>query len=387
MKALYTSMIMVFVLASCVSSTKLLQKGDYDSAIAKSAKRLMRKPTNYKQIKVLSKAYELANEQDNSQIEQLRISGQPDIWEAVFKHYSQMQSRQNLVSRLPNSVLKKIHFEAIDYNRKIAEAKNKAAAFYYANGLKLLQSNDKMAARKAYTQFEFIRKYYPNYKDVDSRIQEALAKGKNYVIFKLQNQARVALPKDFENEILKISLRSIEERWLVFDTHYDKSIDYDYSISLNLKRITVSPESIEKEKYKETKRVKDGWEYVLDNNGNVLKDSLGNDVKRTKYKTITAYIAVIKMNKKAMVSGSLDYYNNRSQQLMKTTPITSEFVFNYQYATFEGEREALSNNSIKLISNRPLAFPTNLKMIFDTSNQLKKIAYDRIKRDRYMFLN
>ncbi|HHB52837.1 MAG TPA: hypothetical protein ENK75_07385, partial [Saprospiraceae bacterium] len=245
----------------------------------------------------------------------------------------------------------------MDYNREIAEAKNKAANYYYASGVKLLENNDRMSARKAYEQFGFISKYFRNYKDVDQKMQQALDMGTNHVIFKIQNEARVALPDDFEEEILKISLSSLNKQWLEFDSHFDEDMFYDYSIFLNLKHIEVSPQSLEKEKYTDSKRVSDGWEYVLDGNGNVMKDSLGNDIKKGKFKEIKAYVTVNKMNKRSIVTGSLNYYDNRSRQLIKTVPIRSEFVFDYQYGVFAGEKDALTSKSLAIIKNKPAPFP------------------------------
>lgn len=387
MRNIFTSLIIVLLLAGCASSTKLLQKGDYDAAIDKSVKKLLKDANNNKEINILDRAYKLANDRDRNVIEELKLSGQPDVWEDAFRRYSNLRSRQDRVSRLPREVLSKINYEHIDYNKEIATAKNKAANYYYASGVKLLENNDKMSARKAYDQFGFIRKYFRNYKDVDQKMQQALEMGTNHVVFKIQNQARVALPDDFEKEILKISLSSLDRRWLEFDSRFDKNMYYDYSIFLNLKHIEVSPQALEKEKYTDTKRVSDGWEYILDGNGNVMKDSLGNDMKRGKFKEINAYITVNKMNKRSIVTGSLDYFDNRSGQLIKTVPITSEFVFDYKYGVFAGEKDALSNKSLAIIKNKPMPFPSDLQMIFDTNDQIKKVAFESVKRDVKMFIN
>ncbi|RLD88328.1 MAG: hypothetical protein DRJ09_08645 [Bacteroidetes bacterium] len=110
-------------------------------------------------------------------------------------------------------------------------------------------------------------------------------------------------------------------------------------------------------------------------------------IKKTKYTTIKAYVTQLHMNKKAQVKGTLDYYDNRTGQLIKTFPISTEFIFDYYYATFEGEKEALSKESMELIKNRLVPFPTNPEIVFDTSDELKSIAFNKIKRDKALFLN
>ncbi len=377
----------VLIFASCASSSKLLEKGDYDASIDKSIKKLMRSPDNTKEIKVLKKSYQLANEGDLDKIEKLKLTGQPDIWRDVYKSYTRLADRQQRVRRLPDEVLDKINFKKHNYTSSQTAALKKAVAYNYEHAKVLLQTGNKQDAREAYRQLQFISNKMPYYKDVNKLMEKALAFGTNYVLFRMENQSETVLPKNYEEQILKISLSSLNERWLTFDTYPEEGVNYDFDIDLLLKEINVSPDLIQQEKITDTKEVEDGWEYVLDANGNVKKDSLGNDIKKTKYTTIKAYVTQSHMNKKAQVKGTLDYYDNRTGQLIKTFPISTEFVFDYYYATFEGEKEALSKESMELIKNRPVPFPTNPEIIFDTSDELKKIALHRIRRDKELFLN
>jgi hypothetical protein len=377
----------VLLLASCASSSKLLEKGDYDASIDKSIKKLMRSPDNSKEIKVLKKSFQLANDADLDKIEKLKLTGQPDIWRDIYESYTRLDNRQQRVRRLPDEVLDKINFQKHDYTSEQTAALKKAVAYNYEHAKVLLQTGNKQDAREAYRQLHFISDKMPYYKDVNQLMEKALASGTNYVLFRLENQSDVVLPKNYEEQILKMSLSSLNEQWITFDTYATEGSVYDFDIDLLLKEINVSPELIQQEKVTDTKEVEDGWEYVLDSHGNVMKDSLGNDIKKTKYTTIKAYVTKSHMNKKAQVKGTLDYYDNRTGQLIKTFPISTEFVFDYYYATYEGEREALSKESLELIKNKPIPFPTNPEIIFDTSDKLKDIAFNRIKRDKGLFFD
>jgi len=377
----------ILMLASCASSSKLLEKGDYDASIDKSIKKLMRAPDNSKEIKVLRKSFQLANEGDLDKIDKLKLTGQPDIWHDIYDAYTRLANRQQRVRRRPDEVLSKIDFKKHDYITQQAAALKKAVAYNYARAKVLLQTGNKQDAREAYHQLQFISNKMPNFKDVNRLMENALTRGTNYVLFRMENQSNAVLPKNYEEQILKISLSSLNERWLTFDTYPEEGISYDFDIDLLLKEINVSPELIQQEKITDSREVEDGWEYVLDANGNVKKDSLGNDVKKTKYTTIKAYVTKTHMNKKAQVKGTLDYYDNRTGQLVKTFPISTEFVFDYYYATFEGEKEALSKESVELIKNKPVPFPTDPEIIFDTADELKNIALGKIRRDKELFLN
>ena len=377
----------VLSLASCASSSKLLEKGDYDASIDKSIKKLMRAPDNSKEIKVLKKSFQLANEGDLDKIDKLKLTGQPDIWHDIYDAYTRLANRQQRVRRLPDEVLSKINFKKHDYITQQAAALKKAVAYNYEHAKVLLQTGNKQDAREAYHQLHFISKKMPYYKDVNQLMEKALTLGTNYVLFRMENQSNAVLPKNYEQQILKISLSSLNERWLTFDTYPEEGINYNFDIDLLLKEINLSPELIQQEKITDSKEVEDGWEYVLDANGNVKKDSLGNDIKKTKYTTIKAYVTKTQMNKKAQVKGTLDYYDNRTGQLVKTFPISTEFVFDYYYATYEGEQAALSKTSINLVKNKPVPFPTDPEIIFDTADELKNIALNKIKRDKELFLN
>ena len=117
-------------------------------------------------------------------------------------------------------------------------------------------------------------------------MDQAVLIGTNNVLFKIRNLSQQVMPKDFENELLKITLKKLNKQWLNFDTRENQNLYYDYTIYLNIKAIDKTPERIKEIHYDETKRIRDGDEYVLDENGNVKKDSLGNDIKIPKYVTI-----------------------------------------------------------------------------------------------------
>lgn len=387
MKNIYIFAVLVLFLGACTSSAKYLQRGQYDAAINKSVKKLMKKPDKIEEIGVLKRAYEIANQKNMDNILSLQHSGQPDIWEAVFFNYDQMRTRQEIVERLPQSVLSKIGHEHVDYNQLRAEAKNKAAQFLYSHAQELLKNNNRQDARKAYDELVRLNRFYPNYPNVRSLMDEAILIGTNNVLFKMQNQTRTVMPKDFDQELRKITLRSLNQRWLNFDTEENSVLYYDYTIYLNLKNIEVSPELVKESTYDETLRVRDGDEYVLDQNGNVKKDSLGNDMKIPKYVTVKATIVETRLEKSAMVQGTVDFYNNRDGQLIKTFPITTTNTFLYRFGRASGDARAIKTDTKKILNLKPIPFPQDLQMIYDTNEDLKRLTMDIVKANRNYLMN
>jgi len=381
MKNLLNILLIAIFITSCVSSVKYLQRGNYDAAINKSVKILLKKPDKTKEIQVLQKAYEMANQNDQDAIDQLKLSGQPDIYDEIHYYYDRMNDRQEVVERLPQSVLNRIDFSHVDYNRIMAESKKKAAAFFYAHAESQLQEGDKYSARNAYDELMKVKEYYPIYKDVDSLIDVALYLGTNHVLFQFTNKSNSILPKDFEEDLLKITLDDLHIDWIIFDTYKVENTYYEYTIYLYLKEIIVSPEFVKEEHYEETREVEDGFDYVLDNHGNVMKDTLGNDIKVTRYATIGCNVVETRLYKNAIVKGSLDIINNTNGQLVKTQELVVQSNFDHRFATARGDQEALSKKTRKLTRKKPVPFPSDAQMIFDTNEGLKEKAKNLISRN------
>ncbi len=378
-------LILSFLLLGCSkSSLKYLQKGQYDNAIDKSVKALLKDPNDPEELNVLAQSYKLANQRDNQKIEQLRLSGQPDIWDAIFSTYALLQKRQENVAKLQQPILNHIGYQYINYNNEIVEAKKKAAEYFYVHAKKLLEKNEKFDARIAYDELQKLKNMFANYKDVDDLSVKAYNIGNTYVLFKVENNSQSILPMSFESELAKTSVSDLNQKWTIFHTRAVDNFYYDYYIRVNIKMIDISPESLNQNHYVDKKEVQDGWKYLLDANGNVKKDSLGNDIKVPKFKTISCKVTEVQQYKACVISGTLDFFNNETKQIIKTDPIRADWFFKNNYATTMGDLNALSAQSTQKLQSGFIPFPTNGDMIMQSGNVLKSMAKDIIKRNAYL---
>jgi len=385
-RILYVIAIALSIVA-CTSSTKLLQQGNYDQAIQKSVKKLIKNPSKGKEINILSKAFELANQYDNDAIKTLKKTDQPDIWDKVLAHLNNLRNRQNIVKRTPQNVLQRINFREIDYNEAIAVSRQNAATYFYALAEKLLQKGDKRSARQAFKELYKIKRYFPHYKDIDEKLTEAQDKGTCNVLFEMQNSTDKIMPKGFEVELLNVTLKSLNKLWINFDTKERKELFYDYSILLSLKNIEVSPELVRTKEYEESIEVEDGFQYVLDEKGNVKKDTNGMDIKIPKTKLLRCKVKETILSKSAIVRGTINFYDNKSEQLIKTETITFQSDFHHSWASAFGELKALKAKTRRKLKNRRIPFPSNLQMIYDTNEDLKRVTKHIISRNRNMLIN
>lgn len=376
-------LITTLLFTNCRTSSSYLKHGQFESAVYKSAAKLRKKPTKTKEINVLREAFVKANQSDLDRINFLRTSGEPDIWDNIFSRYNALKNRQDLVKTLPTNVLNAIHFVPVNYDEEVISAKRKAAEYFYAHALQLLERNNKQSARQAYDDLMRVKQYYSDYRDVDAKLQEALLNGRNNILFKIQNQSNIIVPANFEQELLKISMEDMNTLWMNYHTKAIEQLHYDYNIQLNLKEIAVSPEQVREESYTDQKEIQDGFKYKLDAKGNVMKDSAGNDIKIPIIKIITCKVVLTKARKSALIRGTVDYMNTRTGQLIQTFPVAAETFFENNVAVPYGDLNALSSSSRNLINTSHFVpFPSNPDIIMQAAVRLKDMTKDIIWRNK-----
>lgn len=377
-------LIICLILSSCTSSRKLLEKGKYDQAIEKSVKALRKDPGDSKELAVLKEAYQKANHFDNDRIEFLKNEGRSENWIEVYTLYTKLESRQNWIESLPGNLPNR--FELVDYDDQLIDSKENAAEFAYQNGIAYLERGDKESARLAYREFEEVRYLYGDYKNVTQLMQEARFLGTSNVLFRIENNSEVLLPRDFDYELRKISLKELNDRWTNYDTYADTALVYDYYIVLNLNEIRISPERIDKETYTESAEIQDGLKYVFDENGNVKKDSLGNDIKVPNMITVSAEVTESRQHKSGLISGSLDYIDLNTDQLLKTEDISVNALFEHFSAVFAGNEKALTEETRRKLRSRPVPFPSDEVLLLDAAELLKNESKAIVMSNRNVLL-
>jgi hypothetical protein len=385
MKYAISLLLLALLLTSCTSSRKMLERGQYDRAIDRSTEKLMKRPNNSKELEVLHEAYDLANMFDRERIEFLELEGREESWVEIYQLYEQLNRRQNKVRRLPTQIRNQFTF--YNYDQEIIDSKAAAADVSYRRGLELLERGDKLSARQAWVEFDTAAQIYPGYEDTDRLMEKALYRGSNYALFVIENNSGMILPEYFDAELRKASLRERSTQWLTFDTFENENIDYDYVIVLNINEIQYSPERVEHRNYSESREIEDGLRYELDRNGNVKKDSLGNDIRVPNIVTVTADITESSQTKSAFVGGAIDFFELQSDQLIRSENISVEAVFLNKYGTFSGNEKALSEETARTIGGREVPFPSNEVMLLDAAELLKNRAVALIIQNRRLLEN
>jgi hypothetical protein len=388
-----TFLLTLFIIVSAcgVRQTRdLLTSGEYDSAIRNAVDGLRgNKNAKGKQdyIYLLEEAFAKAKERDLREINALFKDANPQKLEKIYTTYIQLNYRQELIRPLLPLKLLKEGRDAIfpfdDYTDQIVSSKNALSKYLYDNSKALLANKDKMVNRRAYDDLVYLESINPGFKDVAKLTEEAKFRGTDFVNVYTKNETNMVIPVRLQDDLLDFSTFGLNDKWTVYHSNRQKGIDYDYGLIVNFREINISPEQVKERQFDKEKQIKDGVKNLLDTNGNVVKDSLGNPIKVDNMKTVRISIYEFSQIKACQVTAKVDYINFKNNQLIETFPLVSEFVFSNMYSTYKGDKRACEDAYYPNFNRRAVPFPSNEQMVFDTGNDLKAKLKDIIVRNRF----
>jgi hypothetical protein len=386
MKLFTMFVVSLILLTTCSSPEKLLQQGNYDAIVEKAVKNLIKNPNSEEDAVMLDKAYKLANDRDIERVKYLKMEGNPDTWDEMLSIYGHLKDRQTSVSRvLPLHINgQTVQYEFVDYNAEIIAAKRKASEYFNIHGRKLMENKTKESYRLAYYELVKAKNYSgDSYPDLNQVISEAKEEGMSRALIGVVNRTIINLPQDFTDGLVAVNANEINSEWVEYHTRkMDDKVNYDYYIDIILQEIVVSPDLVQDNDLIEKKRVDDGYEYVLDAKGNVMKDTSGNDIKIKKYKEIQCTVIESHQIKDCNIKGEIEFISTNPQSLLKKQPIAANTHFEYISARAIGDVNAVSSERKKLLAIKPVPFPNDIQMIIDCTEALKRSIHEAINYNR-----
>jgi hypothetical protein len=391
MKKITFLALFVVALSSCgVRQTREhLTSGNYDSAIYNAIDGLKgNKNAKGKQdyVYLLEEAFAKAKERDLQNISLWFKDANPQNLEKIFSTYTKLNNRQELIKPLlPLKLIKEKRnaiFPFDDYSDQMVSSKNALSKHLYDNSKALLLSKDKMVIRRAYDDLMYLESINPNYKDSGKLLEEARYKGTDFVNVYSKNETNMVIPVRLQNDLLDFSTYGLNDKWTVYHSNKQKGINYDYGVIINFRDINISPEQIKERQFDKEKQIKDGVKTLLDSNGNIVRDSVGNPIKVDNMKTIRISIYEFSQVKSCQVTAKVDYIDFTNNQLLQSFPLSSEFIFNHTYATYKGDKRACDEGYYQTFDRRPIPFPSNEQMVYDTGEDLKGKLKNIIMRNK-----
>jgi predicted transcriptional regulator YdeE len=377
--------ILTIVLAGCGSSKKQLQKGNYDAAIQKAVKQLRKDPTDVKQIDILNQAYKVANEQDNESVRMLKMEGKQNNWDKIYLFYKGLNDRQSLVRTVTplKANGRSVDFPYVDYVPDMVNSKRKAADFYYTHGDELMKSGLKESYRQAFAEYVRVKEYVGDYEGIDSKIQDAKLRGMSKVFISFQNTSMLKFPKEFEDNLLALDLPRLNSEWVEYYTqNFNDNTQFDYYINVNVRRIMVSPDQSLQRDSVIKRKIEDGFTYVLDKTGNVMRDTLGNDIKQPKYKNLQCALVETIQSKTCHIDGDIDVIQMNPNKELKKDPIGAQSNFENISSRALGDIQALNAQQLERTKTSVIPFPTDMEMVIRCAESLKMAIKGTIQNER-----
>ena len=366
-RVLLIGVTLVFII-SCSSSRRIekaVNTGNYDYAISNALNKLQTNKNKSRKadyILMLKDAYDKANQRDMENVSFLKTTNNPENYIKIYDLYAGLDTRQQRVRPLLPLYVdgKEVQFQMKNYAAEISKAIDKASAHMYDNALAVINTNNstKEDLRWAYQQFTEIEAINPNYKETRALTQEAYQRGVDFVLVEMNNETDKLIPERLERDLLNFSTYGLNDLWTVYHNTADKQLNYDYKMVVNFRDINVSPEQVRERQIIKEKEIADGKKLLLDEQGNKVKDSLGNAIEVDHLKTVRCEYYEFTQFKAVQVTGNVEYYNLISKQLTDAFPVSSEFVFEHIYASANGDRRALEQSLLPFLDQRAVPFPS-----------------------------
>jgi hypothetical protein len=226
-----------------------------------------------------------------------------------------------------------------------------------------------------------------DYEGIDNKIQEAKLQGMSRVFVSIQNSSIIKFPKEFEDDLLALDFPRLNSDWVEYYTqNLNENTQYDYFVNVNIKNVAVSPDQSLQRDSVIKRDIEDGFSYVLDKKGNVMRDSLGNDIKQKKYKTVQCALVETIQSKACRIEGDIEVIQVNPNKAVRKDPIGARSNFENISSRALGDIQALNEKQLERTKTSIATFPTDIEMIMRCSESLKGVIRGAIQNDRRFIL-
>jgi uncharacterized protein YeeX (DUF496 family) len=228
-----------------------------------------------------------------------------------------------------------------------------------------------MDFRKAFDDLTYLNQINQNFKDVNELLKQAKFKGSDYVLVNTKNETNMVIPVRLQNDLFDFNTYGLNDKWTVYHVSKQNKIDYDFEICIRFREIVISPEQIKEREFVKERRIKDGQKKLVDANGKEVLDEKGKVVFVDNLKDVTVRIYEFRQFKSCSILAKVEYTSLLTNQIVNNFPLASEFIFENVYANYKGDRRAADDNYFSIFDKKPVPFPGNEQMIYDTGEDLK----------------
>jgi hypothetical protein len=352
-------LLVIFIMLLTTITTFSQQTRPFDEAIDRIIKKIRQYPERTKDLPELKENVDMANAIDLNRIDSLKKTGQPGIWLDVYKSYMSLENRQLRVMEIPEKSLKLAGIETVDYQRDLKESKFRASAYHYALGEKLLATDSREDAQKAYVEFMTVAKLDPAFNEVDKQLRKAILKGSTNVEFELHNRTGQEISKSMVAQLTEIIWQFKKAK---YGQNKPDSTDNSFTFILS---VVLDDLVISADKYKELQ-----YEEQRD----VYREGAVVD-------TIDCLVTETRQLKVAALAGSIEYIDKQSGMVVNRVPVKVESVFRNSYGSLQGNPDAAGDDTRELLKSKKTDYPSSQRMIQDATQEFCKKAAEIIQAE------
>ncbi|MDG1054458.1 MAG: hypothetical protein P8O78_07505 [Flavobacteriaceae bacterium] len=375
-KLIITAFIALFFLTACSSSKQQFEKGNYEKAVTLSIKKLRKKPDNSKQKAILKAAYGYAVQVSEQKIKQQQQSTDRFKWDAVIAQYRKMQQLYTDLLQCPGCLAV---VSPVDFQNELNEALTAGAQVYVEEGQKALATKEKEGGRLAYRHFAQAKVYQNNYGNIDLMLNDARTQG---------------------TEVIGVSRIPVSSKGLELNTAFFLQQLTQAMNDLNYFFAVFAPVEQLVEQQQVPDQVVDlsfddyyiGQTYVKEIRESLVRDSVKvgevTDSLGKKYAVYGEVKADLQRYEKTIESGGLlniAIVDPNNQSILFQQKIPSTTVWKNDWATYQGDKRALTKEELALTREKELLPPPPQDLFYSFTRPLFDQTANLLRR-RYRYL-
>ncbi|HPG10085.1 MAG TPA: hypothetical protein PLU37_01045 [Chitinophagaceae bacterium] len=363
---LYTIIFLGFgtILLSCASAKKLYEKGNYDEAVEKAAKKLQKDPHDVKLQDLILDAYAFAVKDHEDRIQNYSLSNNELKWEWMYHEYADLQKLYDAIFNAPD-VFDLV--KPIDYSSHIIVNREKAAAVRFDRGIAFMQHYDKESYRNAYREFKYALQLDPGKVEAAQMKEEAYEYAvTNIALIPLQPYNNFAFSSfnsgydDMDQRMIRnLQYNSGNEFVRFYSMSEARNLNIRIDMVANM-RIT----SMDIGRSRETNSIRKVSKEVVIKETVIKPDSV---VK--KYGKVHADVITTTRTFYSDASLQLNFLDDNGR-LLWSEQFPAEHRWSTQFSSFRGDERALNDADLALINKRK-EFPPS-------QNEITQILLDRM---------
>jgi hypothetical protein len=373
MKQIFYLIAVIMLLAACRSSKDYLQRSDGDKALFDAVKKLNKKPDDAEATRALPILYTDAQKRHLDKISDLSTRREIDRWQNMIWEYEVLQRMYEAITN-SNAASKLVR--PADYQNDIYNTQQSGAEAYYQQGIDYLALDSREDAQTAYRSFKYAIKLVPNYKDAKSKMDEAYEHTVVDVVINPITDNSFAFNSGFGNTGYNYSNEYFQQNLIRelggansnryparFYADWEarrENVTPDWVVNITLRNLDIPRPTTNQSTRNVSKQIE------------IARDSTGKAIYRTLHATVTIY----QQSLTAHAEMDVEINEVTTRKNIAYNSYREQYYWRDAYATFTGDRRALSSEDEALVDKR--GFDTEPRRN-EIMNELFRKLYPQVK--------